>query len=118
MQRDWHRSRHTVEMDTGKDWSEEMMNRIDKILDDMNQPTWTFGNQDDWDKLVKSRDAWKKLAEELAQGYSYDDEDDEDIIQCVHCLAYVQNKNAKCEDIEHFPDCPIEQLAELQRSEG
>ena len=103
-------------MDTGKDWS-EMSEPIEERI--IRLKLFPRGiTRDDGDALIASRDAWKKVAEELGQGYSYDDEDDEDIIQCVHCLAYVQNKNAKCEDIEHFPDCPIEQLAELQRSEG
>ena len=57
--------------------------------------------------LTSSRDKWKADAMRLAQGYSYDDDEGEDIIQCVHCLAYVQNKNAKSKDIEHFPGCPI-----------
>lgn len=48
-----------------------------------------------------------EVGDKLVQGYSYDYENEENIIQCVHCLAYINGKGAKSSDIEHFPDCPV-----------
>ena len=56
-----HRSRHTVEVDTGKDWSEEMSEaRMNSVFEDVIQDY-----QKEVERLAASRDAWKKLALEL-----------------------------------------------------
>ena len=41
-----------------------MMN-TDSILDGLQKPTWTYGNQDDWDKLTADNAALRELLGEV-----------------------------------------------------
>ena len=147
-----HRSRHTVEMDTGKDWSEEMkdyekpyfkeyMKLCSEIemLPASEQETKVitmfhefYKNMADSVELSSgiavrmiaktasmqtSRDAWKKLAEELASVW-VDDCNPDGNMYCEYCdiIATIDKETGlRC---DHSPDCPIEQLRDLQRSEG
>jgi len=60
-----------------------------------------------------SRDAWKKVAETIAEkSYFMDDTGAKEI--CTHCYKEAY----QFKDVAHSPDCPIEQLRKLQRSEG
>jgi len=43
-----------------------MMN-TDSILDGLQKPTWTYGNQDDWDKLTADNAALRELLGEVAK---------------------------------------------------
>jgi len=65
------------------------------------------------DRLVSSRDAWKKLAEDMFGTIGihtvWDSEQTE--IECMHC----HQKAEIVGHITHSPDCPIEQLRELQK---
>jgi len=60
-------------------------------------------------EIIESRDAWKKLAEELEKNCEvWVDEEP----RCIHCNGWMDNK------IQHSPDCPIEQLRKLEKGEG
>ena len=63
------------------------------------------------ESLETSRDAWKKLAEELGKEMI---ERLTGECRCKACLCYAEKEA----DIPHTSDCPIEQLRDLQRSEG
>jgi len=172
-----HRSRHTVEMDTGKDWS-EMNNGIDimdaikltanygepltlhqeecqilydeirKVLDsgksltaqkqaiihevqkyqpDGSPPPGDEAMLTRWimSSLTASRDAWKRVALDATEKWVVDGEE-EGKWECAFCRETAtpfrsidepdtdENNGWEC---THSPDCPIEQLRDLQRSE-
>ena len=94
-------------MDTGKDWSE--MSEQSKTTGNIKKDFGSLGRSEEIlvkmvDDLVKSRDAWKKLAEELAypkHAYRY---------YCMWCGNLIVN-------IGHSPDCPIEQLRKMQSND-
>jgi len=131
----WHRSRHTVEMDTGKDWSE--MSSLDTLTGTEQAEIRQYirnrlsGVEIDVDKLPEwlaelerarvSRDAWKKLAELLGSNivlkFDYDCFGDPIALRCPIChkKSGMADKGAEG---DHKPDCPIEQLRKLKEGEG
>ena len=140
-----HRSRHTVEMDTGKDWSEMKKQIIRNADDDTFGKKKYFGDENirltkenaklltDIDfrdgllaqmanetgekikSLTASLDAWKKLAELLIIHWRVT-EGDAGYDYCIHCHQSTFLNPGK--PVTHSPDCPIEQLRKLKEGEG
>ena len=151
-----HRSRHTVEMDTGKDGSEmtkkftlewiqneinyynemcisvsyfdylDVLKRLQTLTSyvaelehecsvmnsELNETEIAIREGSRILQLSASRDAWKKLAEELGKNYDYG--------VCIHCDHALPDMPRDEENGigGHSPDCPIEQLRELKEGEG
>ena len=67
------------------------------------------------ERLTASRDAWKKVAEELGKNWKNTDSDSGiDYCNHCHCATFFSSK----ETITHSPDCPIEQLRKMKGREG
>jgi len=69
--------------------------------------------------ITASRDAWKKLAEELGQHSTFYDfygsgnpNEQGWHYKCVHCDTFGHT------EVTHSPDCPIEQLRKLKEEEN
>ena len=135
-----HRSRHTVEMDTGKDWSEEMRPMVYTQEMRANHEicpycgTWhtamscppqfaisTLRILDLEEKvttLTASRNSWRKLAESLGKEWVANFDGD---LYCVHCnesVCEITEDDIIKNDCAHDPDCPIEQLRKMKEGEG
>ena len=77
------------------------------------------------ESLTASRNAWKKLAEELCKKWVVASSAEMGW-ECIYCGAdaitqehtFMASGNDGGWDCNHSPDCPIEQLRDLQRSES
>jgi len=73
-------------------------------------------------ELSASRNAWRKVAEELGENYVEGTDSHLGIWHyvCWHCECELSQPYQSTADWvgNHSPDCPIEQLRDLQRSEG
>ena len=66
--------------------------------------------QNEAESLTASRNAWKKLAEELGESWLENDHANYQW-RCIHCLETTRKLPS---NIVHSPDCPIEQLRKLK----